>query len=77
MATALPGPGPDLITPKPKWPGRTLAQAGLALVDTWPWLVCPDRPRLSLSSRGSGLVMLAEPVQSMALGLGLVGLTTP
>ena len=28
------GPGPD-------WPGRALALAGLALVDTWLWLALP------------------------------------
>ena len=61
MATALARPDHDLTIPEPEWTGRTLGLAGLALVDTWPWLVCSDRPRLSLSSRGPALVMLAGP----------------
>ena len=34
MATALARPGPDLTIPEHEWPGRTLALAGLVLVDT-------------------------------------------
>ena len=53
------------------------AAEGLALVDTWSWLVCSDRPRLSLSSRGPALVMLAGPGSTCPwAALGLEGLTT-